>query len=517
MVFSICGGEDSSQMTTDENQTTQNLQNEDINTSENVTSKEQEPTQPQQQEPSQKQEPNQPQQPGEPPNGQPQHQEPPQSQQPNEDSGKKIEKAIGIINAADEAILECISNAFGGDIYKKVVEDLNPDDFEAGVVIECRENPETNQKNDNKKSNENNVDEGQSRNSWYDLNIYSYSPQYNAASLNSYSSFGLNETADILLSGFGLNDSGGKLKINHPVSVSSNGEKLAVTDRFNNRILIWNSIPSQKTAPDIVIGQKNFDTHNSGNGLDELDFPGQVIITPDAKLLVADSDNDRVLVWTNFPQTSGQTADYAIPITNYVSMNNSWPWGVWSDGNKTIVTATVSGTILIWNSFPGSNTPPDVVLTSNQIGTPRSILSNGDYIMIGDENANGEWVDLQPLSTEGQGTTSFPDRKKYMLAQFAIPFGGGFKFSLNKVSNIILEYSIRKTFTDYLDDVSTTYPGENVLRPEFGNESVYMSDPTGNFIAGDQRGNSEKDDWYSYIGITISFKLNDNNKGCDYE
>ena len=67
------------------------------------------------------------------------------------------------------------------------------------------------------------------------------------------------------------------------------------------------------------------------------------------------------------------------------------------------------------------------------------------------------------------------------------------------------------------DSVSTTYPGENVLRPEFGNESVYMSDPTGNFIAGDQRGNSEKNDWYSYLGITISFKLNDNNKGCDYE
>ena len=133
------------------------------------------------------------------------------------------------------------------------------------------------------------------------------------------------------------------------------------------------------------------------------------------------------------------------------------------------------------------------------------------------ENANGEWVDLQPLSTEGQGTTSFPDRKKYRLAQFAIPLGGGFKFSLNKVSNIIIEYSFRKTFTDYLDDVSTTYPGENVLRPEFGNESVYMSDPTGNFNAGDQRGNSEKNDWYSYLGITISFKLNDNNKGCDYE
>ena len=133
------------------------------------------------------------------------------------------------------------------------------------------------------------------------------------------------------------------------------------------------------------------------------------------------------------------------------------------------------------------------------------------------ENINGDWVDLQPLSTEGQETTSFPDRKKYSLAQFSIPFGGGIKFSVSRFANLILEYSFRKTFTDYLDDVSTTYPGENVLRPEFGNESVYFSDPTGNFTQGNQRGNSERNDWYSYIGVSLSFKLNDNVKGCDYE
>tara|TARA_A100001388_G_C28758136_1_gene496141 strand:+ start:425 stop:1264 length:840 start_codon:yes stop_codon:yes gene_type:complete len=133
------------------------------------------------------------------------------------------------------------------------------------------------------------------------------------------------------------------------------------------------------------------------------------------------------------------------------------------------------------------------------------------------ENYNGEWVDLQPLSTEGQETTSFPERQRYRLSQFAIPIGGGLKFSLSKFSNFIIEYSARKTFTDYLDDVSKTYPGENVLRPEFGNESVYMSDPTGNFKAGDQRGNSERNDWYSYIGITVSFKINNNNSKCNYE
>ena len=60
------------------------------------------------------------------------------------------------------------------------------------------------------------------------------------------------------MSGYGFNNSGGKTKLNHPVSVSSNGQKLAVTDRFNNRILIWNTIPNKKTDPDIVIGQQNF-------------------------------------------------------------------------------------------------------------------------------------------------------------------------------------------------------------------------------------------------------------------
>lgn len=159
-----------------------------------------------------------------------------------------------------------------------------------------------------------------------------------------------------------------------------------------------------------------------------------------------------------------------------------------------------------------------------ELGNPRHMWT--PYIFSGlsmfyfnpkGENINGEWVDLQPLSTEGQGTTSFPDRKVYSLTQFSIPIGGGIKISLNNVSNLIIEYSVRKTFTDYIDDVSTTYPGENVLRPEFGNESVYMSDPTGNFSPGDQRGNSEKNDWYAYLGITISFKINQSKKDCNYQ
>ena len=129
------------------------------------------------------------------------------------------------------------------------------------------------------------------------------------------------------------------------------------------------------------------------------------------------------------------------------------------------------------------------------------------------ENENGEWVNLQELGTEGQGTTSFPDKEKYSLIQYAIAIGGGFKIAVNPSFNIILEYGVRKTFTDYLDDVSTTYPGDIL---SMTNEATYMSDPSGSHELGEQRGNPDKKDWYSFAGITLSFRLNNNTKGCDY-
>ena len=154
------------------------------------------------------------------------------------------------------------------------------------------------------------------------------------------------------------------------------------------------------------------------------------------------------------------------------------------------------------------------------------------------EANNGEWVDLQPLGTEGQGTTTFPERTKYPLTQFSIPMGGGFKIAVNKTFNIIIEYGIRKTFTDYLDDVSTTYAGQNPVNnqniPDMSELAVEMSDknidkldPNGNpypqsnsnwdpRAKDTQRGNSKNKDWYTFTGITLSFKLLSETTKCNY-
>jgi len=132
------------------------------------------------------------------------------------------------------------------------------------------------------------------------------------------------------------------------------------------------------------------------------------------------------------------------------------------------------------------------------------------------EASNGEWVALQPLSTEGQGTTSFQDRKKYALTQFSIPMGGGFKIAVDKTFNIILEYGIRKTFTDYLDDVSTSYIGGNLI--DMSPLGVEMSDKSlnGPQAKGFQRGDSKDKDWYTFTGITLSFKILSEKERCNY-
>lgn len=135
------------------------------------------------------------------------------------------------------------------------------------------------------------------------------------------------------------------------------------------------------------------------------------------------------------------------------------------------------------------------------------------------------WVELQPIGTEGQGTTQFQDRKKYNLTQFSIPMGGGFKVRLTRGWTLAMEYGMRKTFNDYLDDVSMTYVEPGVLTAAYGVESfsaaladrsidgeVKEYDPL--TFTGPGRGNPKTKDWYAYGGITITYTIFGNRVKC---
>ncbi len=121
----------------------------------------------------------------------------------------------------------------------------------------------------------------------------------------------------------------------------------------------------------------------------------------------------------------------------------------------------------------------------------------------------GEWVELQPLGTEGQGMPTHGG--KYSLVELTIPFGGGFKYAINDQWNVGIEFGFRKTFTDYLDDVSRDYVDEEQLIAGNGPLAAALANRSGEIIrGGTKRGNDAIHDWYLISGISISYNFLDN-------
>jgi hypothetical protein len=70
---------------------------------------------------------------------------------------------------------------------------------------------------------------------------------------------------------------------------------------------------------------------------------------------------------------------------------------------------------------------------------------------------DGRWYALHALRLEGQGFGEYADHKPYRLQQLNIPVGIGLRYEMGTWTNIRLEFLYRILFTDYLDDVSTSY------------------------------------------------------------
>lgn len=129
---------------------------------------------------------------------------------------------------------------------------------------------------------------------------------------------------------------------------------------------------------------------------------------------------------------------------------------------------------------------------------------------------NAKWVPLKPLTTEGQG---LPDGgNSYSLIQIAIPLGIGFKYPVNKEFSIGVEYCMRKTFTDYIDDVSTNYYDPEAIRAVKGDIAAYLSNPSTNEVIpggtnpGQQRGNPNYDDAFLTAHVYLSYKITGTSK-----
>ena len=136
-----------------------------------------------------------------------------------------------------------------------------------------------------------------------------------------------------------------------------------------------------------------------------------------------------------------------------------------------------------------------------------------------DAAGNKSWYYLQPLRLEGQGMPEYPYSKPYKLTQINIPFGGGLKYYISDRINLSAEFLYRKTFTDYIDDVSTKYidpanytkyltPSEASLAYKLSDKAIGIIYPgMTRYPAGTQRGDTKDGDTYFSVVMKIGVRL----------
>jgi hypothetical protein len=128
---------------------------------------------------------------------------------------------------------------------------------------------------------------------------------------------------------------------------------------------------------------------------------------------------------------------------------------------------------------------------------------------------NNKWVDLQPLSTEGQGFAEYPDRKPYKLNQVNIPLGVGVKYDLTPTLNIKGEFVYRVLNTDYLDDASTSYidptlypnyfTGAKLTNALLLNDRQFELNPSHTTLIGQERGHPDNNDAFFTFSVKIAY------------
>ena len=149
-----------------------------------------------------------------------------------------------------------------------------------------------------------------------------------------------------------------------PFGLAVAGGRMFVADRGNNRVLIWSSVPTSNNVPaDVVIGQVDFTSNLSGLSATQLSDPTS-IWSDGQRIALADSRNNRVLIWNTIPTSNGAAADLVIGQPDFISNAESTtsqtlisPFGVYSNGLQLFISDIDANRVLIFDNFPTSNQP----------------------------------------------------------------------------------------------------------------------------------------------------------------
>jgi uncharacterized protein (TIGR03437 family) len=236
--------------------------------------------------------------------------------------------------------------------------------------------------------------------------------------------------------------------LRRPTGIATDGKVLAVADTDNNRVLIWLNPPRVNGQPaDVVVGQPDF-THGAAVSTptaNTLRAPSGVAIY-NGKLFVADTQNNRVLIYNKIPTSNNAAADVVLGqsnFTTYVSPDLTLtgagatandlqtPVSVTTDGRRLYVADLARSRVLIWNSIPTTNAAPaDVVVgqpNMTSVGDNRSYTVNDTTAT----DANGNYTDITPILCQSNaidsttGTLKYPTRCAATLSFPRFAFSDG--------------------------------------------------------------------------------------------
>jgi hypothetical protein len=195
--------------------------------------------------------------------------------------------------------------------------------------------------------------------------------------------------------------------------------KLLINDFNNSRILIWNTAPTTDKVPaDVIVGQVDFTSRELGTSRTTMRRPTHMTVAA-GKLIVSDSFSHRVLIWNSIPAANGAAADLVLGQPDFTSeatgtsaSSMSSPAGVWSDGTRLLVADRNNGRVLVWTQFPTTNgEPADLVLGASSmgagasfaggpasVGEPQDVVSDGNIVFVSD--AENSRVLMFPFPTQ---------------------------------------------------------------------------------------------------------------------
>lgn len=180
-----------------------------------------------------------------------------------------------------------------------------------------------------------------------------------------------------------------------PAGVDTDGVHLAVADYGNNRVLLWNTLPTGSSqAADVVLGQPSASTNgvNMPPSRGPLQFTNpRGLATDGTRLFLADYLNHRVLIWNQIPRTGSTPPDLVLGQPDFVSVapngggpvsasGFSLPVAITVEGGRLAVSDHGNSRVLIWNQIPTQNNQPaDICLGQASCSTAVVGTSAGQF------------------------------------------------------------------------------------------------------------------------------------------